>query len=118
LRVPFLYATNGEVIHFLDVRDNPRISRKISNFHTPDAMVELFRRDRARALTWLANTPNNISKLRPYQNDAIAEAEAAILKGKREMLLAMATGTGKTFTTVSQIYRLLESKLGRKGFSS
>lgn len=114
LRVPFLYASNGEVIHFLDVRDNPRISRKISNFHTPEAMAELFRRDKFGALTWLANTPNNISRLYPFQRDAISATESAILKGKREMLLAMATGTGKTFTTVSQVYRLLESKLAQR----
>lgn len=114
LRVPFLYATNGEVIHFLDVRDNPRISRRISKFHTPEALVELYRRDKAGALDWLANTPNNIAKLRPYQCEAIAETESAVIKGKREMLLAMATGTGKTFTTVSQVYRLLESKLAQR----
>jgi type I restriction enzyme R subunit len=30
------------------------------------------------------------------------------------MMVAMATGTGKTFLTVAQIYRLLESKLVRR----
>ena len=30
------------------------------------------------------------------------------------MLIAMATGTGKTFLTVSQIYRLLQSKAARR----
>jgi type I restriction enzyme R subunit len=35
-------------------------------------------------------------------------------KGKRSMLIAMATGTGKTFLTVSQIYRLLVSKAARR----
>jgi type I restriction enzyme R subunit len=40
--------------------------------------------------------------------------EKAITKGKRSMLVAMATGTGKTFVTVSQIYRLLQSKAARR----
>ncbi|MCX5899124.1 MAG: DEAD/DEAH box helicase family protein, partial [Proteobacteria bacterium] len=35
-------------------------------------------------------------------------------QGKRAMLLAMATGTGKTFTTVAQIYRLLKSGSARR----
>jgi type I restriction enzyme R subunit len=30
------------------------------------------------------------------------------------MLLAMATGTGKTFTLVNQVYRLLKSGVGRR----
>jgi len=40
--------------------------------------------------------------------------ESAIATGKRAMLLAMATGTGKTFTTVSLIYRLIEAKAARR----
>src|SRR5207249_752487 len=37
-----------------------------------------------------------------------------LLKGQRDLLIAMATGTGKTFLTVAQIYRLLESKAVRR----
>ena len=36
------------------------------------------------------------------------------VRGRRELLVAMATGTGKTFLTVAQVYRLLESKLARR----
>ena len=114
LRVPFLYATNGEIIHFLDVRDEKRISRRISHFHTPDALEEFFKTDKQRALRYLDETPNPIERLRPYQLEAITEIEKAIADGKRSMLVAMATGTGKTLTTVSLIYRLLEAKLARR----
>src|SRR5919108_1897388 len=41
-RVPFLFSSNGEVIWFLDVRDEKNISRKISNFYIPDALEEFF----------------------------------------------------------------------------
>jgi len=37
-RVPFLYATNGQLIWHLDVRQNKRVSRQISNFHTGPAL--------------------------------------------------------------------------------
>jgi type I restriction enzyme, R subunit len=113
-RVPFLYATNGEVIWHLDIRNEKNISRQISSFHTADALEEFFEDDRANGLEWLANNPVDIESIRPYQGDAVYAIEDAITKGKRAMLVAMATGTGKTFLTVSQIYRLLESRAARR----
>jgi len=107
--VPFLYATNGEIIWHLDIRDNKNLSRKISNFHTPSALTELFNRN-----PFDDNSFDNLNvendKLRYYQTKAIEAIEDGIKDRKRAMLLAMATGTGKTFTLVSLIYRLLETK--------
>jgi type I restriction enzyme R subunit len=113
-RVPFLYATNGEVIWHIDIRNEKNISRQTANFHTADALEEFFANDRANGIAWLANNPVDIEGIRPYQVEAINAIEDAIAKGKRSMLIAMATGTGKTFLTVSQIYRLLQSKATRR----
>ncbi len=114
-RVPFLYATNGEIIWHLDTRPEKRVSRPIANFHTASALQELFAFDATPANTWLLDTPpERITRLRPYQIGAITATEAAIRSGRRELLVAMATGTGKTFLTVAQIYRLLESKLAKR----
>lgn len=114
-RVPFLYATNGEIIWHLDARPEIRVSRQIANFHTASALGELFAFDPTPANTWLLDTPpERITRLRPYQIGAITATEAAIRSGRRELLIAMATGTGKTFLTVAQIYRLLESKLTKR----
>ena len=44
-------------------------------------------------------------RLRPYQIDANQAIDHGIAARKRLMLLAMATGTGKTFTMVNQVYR-------------
>ena len=52
--------------------------------------------------------------LRPYQIEANAAIEQAIADRKRQMLVAMATGTGKTFTTVNEIYRLMKSGVARR----
>jgi type I restriction enzyme, R subunit len=52
---------------------------------------------------------NTHERLRPYQVVANAAVEKAITERKRQMLVAMATGTGKTFTTVNQVYRLMKS---------
>jgi type I restriction enzyme R subunit len=111
-RVPFLYASNGEVIYFIDVRHSQNLSRKIFQFHTAPALEEFLGKDSGH--NWFEENPINIERLRTYQHAAIQATESAIAKGKRAMLLAMATGTGKTFLTVAQIYRLLESKAFRR----
>ena len=113
-RVPFLYSSNGEIIWFLDVRDRKNIRRQISHFHTADALEELSKNDKAQGFEWLKENPIDIEKLRYYQKEAIESTEKAIIQHKRAMLVAMATGTGKTYTTVAQIYRLLQSKAARK----
>lgn len=43
--VPFLYSTNGEQIHFHDVRREQNGSRTILGFHAPGAFAEMLRRD-------------------------------------------------------------------------
>ncbi|MGD9157439.1 MAG: DEAD/DEAH box helicase family protein [Desulfobacteraceae bacterium] len=113
-RVPFLYASNGEVIWYIDVRNTKNISRQIANFHTPDALDDFFTEDPSKGFDKLITEPVPVEGLRPYQQEAVEAVESAITKGKRAMLLAMATGTGKTFTTVSLIYRLLEAGAVRR----
>jgi type I restriction enzyme R subunit len=75
----------------------------------------LFAFDQNPARGWLLGTPPGlIQRLRDYQRACIVATEGAVINGRRDLLLAMATGTGKTFLTVAQIYRLLESKFARR----
>lgn len=113
-RVPFLYSSNGELIYYLDARDSKNISRQIYSFHTPEAMETLFNSKRETALQWLKEKPINTPGLRPYQKEAIQAFENNLEEGKRLMLLAMATGTGKTFTTVNLVYRMLASGYAKR----
>ncbi len=112
--VPFLYSTNGEVTWHHDTRPELNRSRQIAHFHTPDALAELLQRDLEASCDKLAGIPNDHPLIRPYQKDANEETEKAIANRKRRMLLAMATGTGKTFTLVNQIYRLMEAGVARR----
>lgn len=114
LHAPFLYATNGEVTWFHDVRHPLNRSRKIANFHTPSALAELLSRDFEAECQRLSAIPHDHPRLRPYQKKANAEVEKAIADRKRNLLVAMATGTGKTFTCVNQIYRLMKSGVARR----
>jgi len=114
LRASFLYSTNGEVIWFHDVRSPASRSRRIANFHTPAALSEMLGRDFEAECDRLKELPNTHSYLRPYQREANAAIEKAIAERKRTMLVAMATGTGKTFTMVNQVYRLMKSGGARR----
>ncbi len=111
--VPFLYSTNGEVTWFHDVRHELNRSRRVSGFHTPTALAELLERDFELELEALAWVPQNLH-LRPYQLEANTAVEQAIRERKRRMLVAMATGTGKTLTMVNQMYRLMKSGVARR----
>jgi len=83
--VPFLFSTNGEVIHFVDVRAEKYISRRISRFHTADGLDEKFGRD--SGFEWFSENPVRIERLRPYQKKAIEAVESAVANGKRAMLV-------------------------------
>ena len=112
--VPFLYSTNGEIIWYHDIRHPQSRSRRISHFHTPQALSERITDDIEAACAQLLNTPNDHPRLRPYQTEANESIERAIANRKRQMLVAMATGTGKTFTMVNQVYRLMKANVAKR----
>lgn len=112
--VPFLYSSNGELIYFLDTRDSKNLSRQVFSFNSPDALTVFFNRDENVTFNWLKDKPIDNPYLRPYQKNAIQEYETKLQEGKRLMLLAMATGTGKTFTTVNLVYRMLASGYAKR----
>jgi type I restriction enzyme R subunit len=111
--VPFLYSTNGEETWFHDVREALNRSRRVSHFHTPGALEEMLTRDTEAELSKLMSVPWS-SVLRDYQVEAGTAIEQAIRERKRKMLVTMATGTGKTLTMVSEIYRLMKSGAARR----
>jgi len=113
-RVPFLYSTNGAVIWFHDIRHKHSRSRQVYQFHTPTALREMMERDSDAAINWLETHPNDHPRLRPYQIEANDAIEKAIADRKRLMLVAMATGTGKTFTLVNEVYRQMKSGVGQR----
>ena len=111
--VPFLYSTNGEQIWFHDVRREHNRSRWVARLPHARRAERDARRDFDAELATLAGLIQN-ARLRPYQVEANAAIEQAIAERKRKMLVAMATGTGKTLTTVNEIYRLMKSGVARR----
>jgi type I restriction enzyme R subunit len=108
-KVPFLYASNSEQIFHLDVRSNSNTDREIFGYHSPAALKEKYERDEFFAEEWLVKHKVQHPWTRDYQAEAIKSVENYIIEGKHKMMLAMATGTGKTFTACNLIYRLLKS---------
>lgn len=114
LKAPFLYSTNGEVIWFRDVRHALNRSRRIADFHTPEALAESLARNFDAACAFLRSAPNDNPFIRSYQREANAAIERAVSDRKRHMLVAMATGTGKTYTLVNEVYRLMKAGVARR----
>ena len=112
-RVPFLFSTNGEVIWFHDVRHELELSRKITDFYTPSALAELLATDLEEAHERLRQLPQN-QWIRPCLLNANDAIEDAVRGRTRQMLVAMATGTGKTFMSVNEIYRLMKSGTAKR----
>jgi len=113
-RVPFIYSTNGEIIWYHDLRNSLNRSRVVAKFHTPDALSERLRDTFEASCQRLAGWENAHPMIRPYQADANTAIEQAIRDRKRQMLVAMATGTGKTYTMVNQVFRLMESGAAKR----
>lgn len=113
-RVPFIYSTNGEIIWYHDLRNPLNRSRAVAKFHTPLALSERLKEKFEASCKYLAEWENAHPMIRPYQAEANAAVEQGIRDRKRQMLVAMATGTGKTYTMVNQIYRLMKSGVAKR----
>lgn len=112
--VPFLYSTNGEQVFFQDVRNPLSPSRPVKTFHTPNALREKLSRNEQEVYSALRQLPFNPGAVRPYQRQAIEAVEEAVSQWKRQMMVVMATGTGKTRTTIQQAYRLMKSGAAKR----
>lgn len=104
---PFIFLTNGKEIQFWDrARYAPR---KISGFYTRDDLERL--RHQHQFAEPVGNVTINADIAgRDYQNEAIRRVTEGVDAAKRKFLLVMATGTGKTRTTIALVDTLLRSK--------
>lgn len=122
-RAPFLFVTNGRPyvkqlatksgIWFWDARPAGSEPRALSEWFSPRDLIE--RLDQVTDdLREVAERELGVTGLRPYQDEAIVAVEAAIAAGQQHILLAMATGTGKTRLAIALMYELLRRKRFRR----
>lgn len=117
-KVPFLFSTNGRPylrqietesgIWFRDARSPTNLARPLTDWFTPEGLKAELEIDRIQADATLKTEPFEFGfDLRPYQRKAIEAIETGLAEGRREMLAAMATGTGKTRLAIAFLYRAL-----------
>lgn len=124
-KVPFIFATNGRPyleqykeksgIWFLDLRSSTNCPEALQGWMSPSGMLERLEKDVEGSNAALTELPFDFLRdkkglgLRDYQVSAIEAAEKSIREGSKKVLLAMATGTGKTRTVLGMIYRFLKT---------
>lgn len=118
LDVPFVYSSNGDGFLEHDMKSGAEREISLEAFPSPDELWARYKGDTAM-------TPDEEALItepyyyqpgdktpRYYQRIAINRTIEAIAKGQNRILLVMATGTGKTYTSFQIIHRLWKS--GRK----
>src|SRR5438270_8929743 len=108
---PFGFMTNGHATHFWELGlANPRL---VAGFFSPDDLQRLlFLRQNQLPLETTPINPTIVE--RPYQHEAIRRVAEAFAAKKRRALLVMATGTGKTRTTMALIDLFLRAHQAQK----
>ena len=124
-QIPFAFSSNGRRflnqfrtksgIWFRDLRRSENLAGPLDRWYSPEGLKALARQDVDLAQHQLRRESFSFGfPLRPYQRRAIEATEAAIASGQRDIMLAMATGTGKTKTCIALIYRLLKTSRFRR----
>jgi len=114
--LPFAYETTGIETRFTSFLDPDPRSRQVFAFHRPETFAE-----------WLEQAPADVPNeqnqtlrarlrhlpplhregLRDCQVEAITKLERSLAANRPRALVQMATGSGKTYTAVSSIERLI-----------
>ncbi|MBX7132744.1 MAG: DEAD/DEAH box helicase family protein [Fimbriimonadaceae bacterium] len=124
LPLPFLYESTGVETRFTNGLDPDPTSRDVFSFHRPEtflaamdgpAVSDREAAERTREyepptlLRRLQHMPPIIQgKMYPCQLQAVTNLEASLADNRRRALIQMQMGSGKTFTAVSQMYRLIK----------
>ena len=120
-KIPFCYSANGRDyrstiktksgIWHRDIRDNTNMPKALPAWHRPEELIAKLEQDKHQHNNWFTDNPDmSALGLRYFQEDAVRAVEQAVVNGQQEMLLAMATGTGKTRTAIGLMFRLIQSK--------
>lgn len=104
--LPFCFYTNGNDLYFWDI--NNYAPRKIYQFPTLEDLERLLHIRRYKKS--LSHEFINVDIAgRDYQISAIRSVMEALDRKQRDFLLVMATGTGKTRTTIALVDALMRS---------
>ncbi|MDP3032854.1 MAG: DEAD/DEAH box helicase family protein [Rhodocyclaceae bacterium] len=120
--LPFLYESTGIETHFTNGLDPAPRARSVFAFHLPDTLAEWLRYAGTATATGhnaAEPAPTFLARLKtlpplvetglwPAQVRAIHNLEKSLAANKPRALIQMATGSGKTYTAINFIYRLIK----------
>jgi type I restriction enzyme, R subunit len=122
LQVPSAFSSNGD--GFASHNTVPENGEEIeiefpmSNFPSPDVIWKRYKKKHGIKDETLVLQPyhddGSGKEPRYYQTDAINRTIEAVSKGQKRILLVMATGTGKTYTTFQIIWRLWKARKAKR----
>lgn len=108
LPLPFAYESTGTVTQFTNWLEPDACSREVFSFHRPEELARLVRLDGQLRANLRSMPPLEAGRLWRVQIDAINSLERSLAANRLRALIQMATGSGKTFTSCSFVYRLVK----------
>ena len=108
--LPFLYVSTSNERWFVNLLDPVPRSRRVFAFHKPETIEEWVRHGK-ETLRWRLKhnyEPLITHRLWSPQIEAITNLEQSLGDARERALIQMATGSGKTYTAVTYIYRMLK----------
>ena len=106
--LPFVYESTGEITRFTDYRDPKPRSRNVFTFHRPETFSRWFKEEKTLRSRIFDLPELKTEGLRECQINALTRLDTSFLENRPRALIQMATGSGKTFTAITFIYRLLK----------
>lgn len=115
LGVRFAFSTNGKAVRSYDLVAGTTSDVEFLHFPTPCELLEVLERsDDESLLEKVCREIPFLSKTRYYQERAVEAVIKALGHGKKNALITLATGTGKTFISYQLVKKLVEAKWNRK----
>jgi len=106
--LPYVYESTGELTRFTDAHDPKPRSRPVFSFHRPETFKEWLKKGKSLRTRLLDIPELNPEGLRDCQIRAVNKLENSFKNNRPRALIQMATGSGKTYTAITFIYRLLK----------
>jgi type I restriction enzyme R subunit len=106
--LPFVYESTGEITRFTDCRDPKPRSRNVFTFHKPATFAKWLKEEKTLRARFFDLPELNTEGLRDCQINAITKLDTSFRENRPKALIQMATGSGKTFTAITFMYRLLK----------
>lgn len=110
----FVYESTGEITRFTNFRDPKPRARQVFTFHRPETLKEWMTHDKSLRARLLDMPALDKKGLRGCQISAIENLDKSFKDNYPRALVQMATGSGKTYTAITSIYRLLKKPVEGK----